>query len=416
MMKKLILPLLCLLLLSGCGESDASLELSTPTGTVRGTYAGGEEDGLPQGEGVFTSENGWVFEGSFAAGAFGAGSVSNYPAPNFNGSYTGAVDALVPQGKGRLVSETGRFDGSFEAGLPHTGSAENYPCIVSFSDERIEGLYTGALEAGLPQGEGSFTATIPGRSLSYEGSFAAGSAAGEGVLSDDGFMLDGQRGLYEGSVLDGKPHGKGSLTARTVENIDFTYTGEWADGLYDGEGELIYDSALYYERRGRFTEGEFTPDPFELLAALGSREPFFHLNATQEAFIAEYPELMDAAREVPHYMTADYRFLWDQTLTYAKYMEDPSLYEEEWLLFYNYVILQSREVELADGSPCTIILACNTLYKEPAVFYLFGESGNLTSLRYMTAYGIALGTTHYTSATGEQLEAVAALLGSAGGY
>ena len=69
-----------------------------------------------------------------------------------------------------------------------------------------------------------------------------------------------------------------------------------------------------------------------------------------------------------------------------------------------------------EDNRCTVILACNTVYKEPAVLLLFGDCGNLTSLRYVTAYGIPLGMTHYTSATGEEIEAVVALLGSAGGY
>lgn len=416
-MKKFILSLLCLLLLSGCGKSDDNrLEMTTPDGSIRGSYVGEEAEGLPAGQGVFTSENGWVYEGSFDAGAFGTGRVTDYPAPAFAGSYTGDVTALVPQGEGTLRLEGGCFSGRFEGGLPQSGEAENLPCRVTIGNEALDGLYTGSLTAALPEGEGSFTVTS-GRELLYSGGFAAGCAVGEGTLRDSGFMLNGQRGLYEGSVLDGIPSGEGSFHGRSDENIDFSYSGQWEDGLYHGEGELLYDSALYYERRGHFTEGEFTPEPFELLAALGSREPLFSLSAAQEAYISEYAELLDASRAVPHYMEGEYRFLRDNAFNYFNYVEDPAAHTESWLLFYNYIILQKREVDaFGADNRCTVYLATNTLYKEPAVLILFGDSPTLANARYLSAYGIPLGMTHYTNANGEAVEAVVVLLGSAGGY
>lgn len=416
-MRKLIPLLLVLLLLAGCSQqADSALELSTPDGSVMGSYTGEEAEGLPEGQGVFTSENGWVYEGSFSAGSFGTGRVSNYPAPQYNGSYTGTVEALVPQGEGQLSWEGGSFSGTFDKGTPLAGQAENFPCSVSFGENAVSGLYTGALSAGLPEGEGRFTAE-GGRTLSYEGAFAAGLPTGKGTLSDDGFMLSGQRGRYEGSVLDGLPHGEGSFHGRTEENIDFSYIGEWKNGLFDGEGELLYNSELYYKRIGHFSEGEFAPEDRELLTALGSREPLFELSDSTWNYICEYPELLDTSREIPHYMESDYRFLWEQTLNYSRYIEKPAEYQEDWLLFYNYVILRSYEIDhFGKDNRCTVILAANTLFREPAVFYIFGDCGDLTSMNYVTAYGIPMGMTHYTNANGEAVEAVAVLLGSAGGY
>ncbi|MBQ2896228.1 MAG: hypothetical protein IJE26_05920 [Oscillospiraceae bacterium] len=410
-MKKMCILFLLCLLMAGCGQAaEDTLEIA---GMV-GRYEGELEDGLPVGEGVFTGGDGWVYEGSFINGGFGTGHVTALPCED--GAYTGAVESLIPQGQGTLTLETGRFTGSFVEGRPHTGEAVDLPCRVFIGGTETDGFYTGPMAAALPEGEGSFRSR-GGRSLSYEGGFAGGHAQGEGTLSDDGYLVSGQRGLYEGRVLNGLPEGEGSFRGRSADNVDFSYTGSWKDGLYDGEGELIYDSALYYDRVGHFSAGEFDPAPMELLAAIGSREPLFTLSAEQEAYLAEYPELMDAGREVPHYMQSDYRFLWDQTLNYARYMEAPAQYEESWLMFYNYVLLQSREIDsFGEGNRCTVFLACNTLYKEPAVLILFGDAGDLSAMRYVTGYGIPLGTTHYTSATGEPIEAVVALLGSAGGY
>lgn len=415
-MKKLIFPLLCLLLLGGCSQRNNTLTLTTPDGSITGSYMGEEADGLPEGQGIFTSENGWVYEGSFTAGSFGSGHVSDYPVPSYNAVYTGAVEALVPQGEGELLWEGGRFSGTFDAGQPHTGEAESFPCSVTFAEVSVSGLYSGTLAAALPEGEGTFTAE-GGRKLSYEGGFAAALPAGEGTLSDDGYMLNGQRGRYEGSVLDGLPHGEGSFTGRSPENIDFSYTGDWKNGLFDGEGELLYDSELYYERVGHFSKGEFTPEPRELMEALASREPIFEISDTTWAYINEYPELLDAGREVPHYMEADYRFLRESGSSYFRYVESPTDFQESWLLFYNYIPLRSYEVDaFGKENRCTVILASNTVHKEPAVFYLFGDSSELTTKHYITAYGIPMGMTHYTNANGEEVEAVAVLLGSAGGY
>ena len=266
MIKKTAPLLLALLLLGGCSQRDGTLELATPDGSVAGSYTGEEAEGLPEGQGTFTSENGWVYEGSFTAGAFGSGQVSDYPAPAFAGSYTGAVEALVPQGEGELRWDGGSFTGSFDKGLPLAGKAVSFPCDMIFGEASVSGLYTGSLSNGRAEGEGSFTAA-GARNLRYEGSFANGLPSGEGSLSDDGYMLAGQRGLYEGSVLDGLPEGEGSFAGRTAENIDFRYEGEWKAGLYDGMGTLCYDSELYYERSGHFTAGEFTPDARELLDA-----------------------------------------------------------------------------------------------------------------------------------------------------
>ena len=57
-------------------------------------------------------------------------------------------------------------------------------------------------------------------------------------------------GIYEGDVLDKKPHGKGVFTKRNLAKHD----GEWKDGLPHGYGKATYEGGEYYE--GYFYEGK----------------------------------------------------------------------------------------------------------------------------------------------------------------
>ena len=63
-----------------------------------------------------------------------------------------------------------------------------------------------------------------------------------------GFLSDAQNmGMYEGEMLDGQPHGVGTIIYLTNDKFGrANYTGEWRFGMITGEGLMIWKSGAVY--------------------------------------------------------------------------------------------------------------------------------------------------------------------------
>lgn len=74
--------------------------------------------------------------------------------------------------------------------------------------------------------------------------FGALSALGEQVENVE-LTLDfsfGQRvGLYTGTMKDGLPDGEGSFTTENTEQQEWTYTGTWVAGHFEGQGASVWE-------------------------------------------------------------------------------------------------------------------------------------------------------------------------------
>ena len=104
-------------------------------------------------------------------------------------------------------------------------------------------VYTGSLENGIPQGQGS--ETMPNGDY-YEGGYRSGQRHGEGVFK--------KRSDYEyvGMFRFGQFHGKG---AKNFANGN-VFTGEFKDGLEEGYGELK-DAVGRTIKKGLWVNGSF---------------------------------------------------------------------------------------------------------------------------------------------------------------
>ncbi len=68
---------------------------------------------------------------------------------------------------------------------------------------------------------------------------------------------EGERtGTYSGEVIDGIPNGKGSFTAQNDGGTGWTYTGDFYDGQFDGNGRTEWDSGQWEE--GYYIENEIS--------------------------------------------------------------------------------------------------------------------------------------------------------------
>ncbi len=103
-----------------------------------------------------------------------------------------------------------------------------------------DGVYTGYLERGVPNGYGKLIYTEGG---SYEGYFVYGSYHGEGTR----VWKEGDS--YSGSFDMGKLHGKGTYTWPSGDK----YSGDWVNGVRTGKGTYKWSDGSVYV--GDFIEG-----------------------------------------------------------------------------------------------------------------------------------------------------------------
>jgi len=57
-------------------------------------------------------------------------------------------------------------------------------------------------------------------------------------------------GVYEGELVNGKPHGKGKFTGPLFD----VYEGDFVDGKWNGKGKYTFPGTFVYE--GDFTDGK----------------------------------------------------------------------------------------------------------------------------------------------------------------
>ncbi len=292
-------------------QPAAPAEARSITLVINGQEITGNRTTAPDGTEhlEFPGEHGpWSFDGAFDNGVFVRGTVTGYPyalslADGYS-LYTGPFENNLPAGEGtytvvsggRTATLTGRYDP--ESGF--SGTASGWSHSVTYNGEAFRGLYSGALSAGKPEGEGSFE-SAGDRFCNYAGTWRAGNPVGpgrlhtncalislggeavqaeyDGGIGENGFSgqgtltarkADGSVYAYSGHFENGVYAGSGTLTVSAEDGSGYTYTGSWADGLYDGEGSLIYTGTEYPKYIGHFEKGEFRPTFVQMIAALSS--------------------------------------------------------------------------------------------------------------------------------------------------
>ena len=443
-MKKTFVPalLLALCCLAACGEkktaqpeAPATVVEELPPVVEGGDFASArglryegdctapKSNGVYEGDGSFTSAEGWRYEGHFSAGVFGSGTVENLPYTlsfadvSIPGHYSGEVQELLPQGQGSFTArDGGSYAGSFAAGQTDEGQAEALSAGLYIGNSAAKGFYTGSVAGGVMDGQGVFRCES-GRVLRYEGGFQKGEPGGSGMLSDNGFLcLNGDekdRGRFEGSTLNGLPEGQGAFRGRNSENIDYSYTGSWAGGLFDGEGKLVYQSELYYDRIGHFTAGKFSPTGMELLDCLGTAGFRFTMSDKTRTYIEKFPELLKRETLLKKCEEFEYRGEYNLYLNFPNFMSEPERFEGAFMYVFNDKILYRHTVTaFGEDCPVGIYVGANALYAEPVVCFFLGSCSSFDSANVFNCYGIPLGKTGYTNANGDSIDAIALLVAS----
>jgi hypothetical protein len=201
-------------------------------------YEGDFNDGLKQGRGVYTWENGDRYEGNFAEDRpDGRG---RYQFANGD-AYEGEVKAGVIVGRGSYATKGGDvFDGSFAGGKPHGVGVYRFASGDRYEGEMSQGVMQGRgryfaksgdrIEApfvqGKPQGIGAYHFANGDR---YEGEIIDGALSGQGTY----FYASGLK--YEGELRGGRPQGRGVFWFLDGSRFE----GQFDNGLARARGEIV---------------------------------------------------------------------------------------------------------------------------------------------------------------------------------
>lgn len=413
--------LLSLLLLTGCTKelTDEPLTLSFPeeTAAFTGTLSKDVYTGAVQG-------GGWRFEGTLTAERILTGEGENIPcrAALFGrveeGTYTGSLVSGSPDGEGEFTLASGAvFTGEFSGGTAVRGEAADLPWEVLHNGSRFSGTYTGPMESAGPEDEGLFGGVnAAGQQFTWYGGWNGGEIAGPGVLTDERCIVsvEGREtaGSYAGDGQDGLPDGQGVFTGESDSGVPFTYTGEWAAGLMDGAGSLVYDAESLYTRTGTFTAGRFTPDGLETLVSLGTCEPVFTLTENQLAFLREAAGLWDR-EDHQDFFNSVYKDLFDKTASLAQCFADDSFREEPyWMEIYGMRIITARTgVLVPGGAEMTCIFGADRNYQYPCFVIIPGSVDRLSRGNPFHIYAVPIAVSPYINTLGEEKECLVLLAG-----
>ena len=184
-------------------------------------YTGLWSEGKFNGEGTLYKEDGSIKTGDWENGNLVQTEV-DVQLPE--GHYKGYVKYNLPDGIGTMVyQDSSQYSGKWKNGL-WDGEGLYTTLSDTISSSWIKGLLDGNTYIHNPY-------------FKYEGTYMEGNPHGYGVLSVPGSQI------YSGFFNDGERDGYGELT---LANGD-SYKGDWGNGLFNGDGQYIYknDMAFY---------------------------------------------------------------------------------------------------------------------------------------------------------------------------
>lgn len=320
MKKRLLGITICALCLicSACGKSevkvlDEEINITYKSEVYEGIFSGTFINRVPNGEGVFKSNEGWTFEGNFEDGMFS-----------------------------------------------DIGNVTDYPITITYQENDYEGIYEGEMLSFLPNGEGKFVSEKNDVEFSYTGKWANGELSDAGELETNNYTMhfsDVDRiGYYSGETKSGIPSGQGKFIATNTDGENYTYTGEFENGIINGQGKRAFDeSGEHYTEIGTFIDGDFCPDIIEGLNAYGSGDSFkFVISDETAGFINSNLQYIVG----DGYEFADIADLVDKDVSYGDYIKQPSKYLSKIVCWEEYTITQIRIYDFYDKEQeCIEIIA-----------------------------------------------------------
>lgn len=344
----------------------------------------------PQGSGKYTvADNGStiVFEGEVGDdGTFTSGTVTGLPVVinTFSGAFTAIYNGAIVDGV--LTDKIQVFE---------------MPFSLTFDGTEYSGNYTGDLQQSLPNGEGTFKFDENDRYFTYTGSWENGQLKGNGEINSNDVVAHlaevDRKGTYNGSVVNGVFCGKASFSATNDDGINYTYEGNWKNGLWDGQGKLIYNNADdYVNSIGTFVAGYFKPTVLEFLTSFGtSKNSPYTINNNGRAFIKVHELLFtkNTAAGVAEFIDTDF--------SYATYSKHASIYGDSLFRISGLYVTQAFECDDYWGRRITVFLVQDNNYN---LYYgvLLNTSALIVEGRKITLTALPLDYSTYVGVDGNQ--------------
>lgn len=238
--------------------------------------------------------------------------------------------------------------------------------------------------------------------------FACGtdSTAGSEKVNGEQMTLDlpfGETtGEYTGEVENNEPNGEGSFTAESEEGEKWTYTGQWKDGLMDGQGVIDYEDTSFDDDCGTFVKGTWTPTAGDYYTSSGtSADDNYKVSEVSQKFMNDNKDLFPAKSEslIKDDMIQDVEFE-DLAKDISKY--DDKLIKKNLKISQSFVV--DDGVEALGVENTTWITAYDEDFNAYTMIYL--GVLNLKEDQDVTIYGLPIGKNAYPNEEGGETETV----------
>lgn len=200
-------------------------------------------------------------------------------------------------------------------------------------------------------------------------------------------------GIYSGDLVEGIPSGKGTFEAKNPEGYTWTYTGDFENGTFNGQGESVW---IDYTETGTFTDGLFTPSKSEFFAhASYGGFAKYTLTSSSRAFLEENPNFFPATSEDS--LTAMKASV-DTSITYPMLTKSIQNYGSNLIHLDKVQVLQIFENGLV-GHTLTTALLWDEDYNYYQLVY-DGALPDVLSEDMITVYGLPLATSGFDNVSG----------------
>ncbi len=317
--------------------------------------------------------------------------------------YTGLLNGKIAEGNATCTSVDGlwSYQGTFLNGAVQNGKLNNYPMTIQYQDLDITGIYTGDLTDGKLNGKGKFVSEES--DFSFDGSWKDGTID-NGQLEYGNYMVDlgyaNRYGKYTGNIENGLANGDGVFETTNDAGTDYTYDGEWTDGIFDGFGVLEYDIEDGWYEYGTFSNGEFKPTPSDFLITISlnseqDRAVNFGCSDSAYDFALEHEDLFTNSNteKLDSFVNEDFSL--------DKFMKKPESWGDGLIKLNNYRIVQiwEYEDEIIGDTVSEMIVEKKDGSEVYWVIYM-DETPELYEGDKATIYGLPVSTSSYESVDG----------------
>lgn len=283
---------------------------------------------------------------------------------------------------------------------------------ITFQDETITGKYTGELVDNVATSDNAtFTYKDGSNYLNYTGSFKDGKFIGTGKLECNFYVVHfkdvDRKGKYSGDVVDGIPKGNGTFSAVNDENEKYTYTGQWNNGLFNGQGKRVFgDNKITYE--GTYKDGEFTPTKLEYLQSFNYNsddKSNLVFNMTDKA--TDYIKNNDKIFPTSNFEEIKNKV--DTNIEFRHLIKNINNYGDKLIKYDKGTVASIYEVNLY-GYDITTLQVNNfdgTFY----FIYYFGKLNDIYENDNVVVYGLPIACTSFTNVSNTTTQAIV-MLGS----